>query len=78
MDSSGWAGLAVTGRSELLSHGRSTKGDRAIDLDGETSKCWLGSISFTADGQMALLFRWHGIEDKAFRKRKHSTSNLKP
>lgn len=74
---SGWDGLPVFGRSELLSHGRSTKGDRAIDLDGEPSKCWLSCISFTVDGQRALLFCWHGIEDKAFRKRKCSRSDIR-
>lgn len=46
MDLSGWDGLGIIGRSDLLSHGRSTKGGGEIDLDGQTSNVgWLPSLS---------------------------------
>lgn len=39
-------------------------------------KCWLASTSFMLNVQLALSSCWHELQDKAFRKRKCSSSDI--
>lgn len=78
MDLSDWDGLAVFGPSKLLSHGRSTKGDGSVDLDGQASNVGCRLFHGGCPTGSSIFMAWTTRQRIPEEEMEHSTSNLKP
>lgn len=73
-----WLGWAWYHRPQRLIITRPVNKGGWGDRPGRADvKSWLASISFMLNVQLALSLCWHELQDKAFRKRKCSSSDIK-